>query len=113
MGTGRRHLRAALAVAVLGGSALAPVPAAASAAVAPTAAAPADRDQRHGDHRGTHRWDETGGSNSESSSSAGTSTSSSRNENRSRSGSNGSSPIEVNHVLDNSLDNLSIHILGG
>jgi hypothetical protein len=70
--------------------------------------APADRDHRDGDHRGTHRWDETGGgSNSNWSNSTGD------NKSSSQSGSNGSSLIELNNVLDHSLDNLSIHILGG
>ncbi|MEA2617943.1 MAG: hypothetical protein QOE72_3726 [Chloroflexota bacterium] len=35
------------------------------------------------------------------------------NKSSSQSGSNGSSLIELNNVLDHSLDNLSIHILGG
>ena len=116
MGTGTRPLRATLAAAVLGGCAVVSVPLTAAAAVAPStvrvAAVPADRDHRDGDERGTHRWDEAGGG-SASNSSQGGSTSSSSNANNSQSGSSGSSLIELNNVLENSLDGISIHVLGG
>jgi hypothetical protein len=94
------------------------VPSTAAAAAVPStarvAAIPADRDHRDGDHCGTHRWDEAGGgSNSNSNSSQGGNTSSSNNANNSQSGSNGSSLVELNNVLENSLDGISIHVLGG
>jgi hypothetical protein len=92
------------------------VPSTAAAAAVPStvrvAAIPADRDHRDGDHRGTHRWDEAGGG-SNSNSSQGGNTSSSNNANNSQSGSNGSSLVELNNVLENSLNGISIHVLGG
>ena len=48
------------------------------------AAIPAHHDRHDGDHPGTHRGDDTG-----------------------------SSLIELNNALDNSLNQLSIHVLGG
>jgi hypothetical protein len=86
--------------------------AAAASGTARVAAVPADRDHRDGDHRGTHRWDEAGGG-SNSNSSQGGNTSSSNNANNSQSGSNGSSLVELNNVLENSLNGISIHVLGG
>ena len=106
MRTGRAHLGTVLIAAALGGATAVALPVTAMAAI------PAHHDRHDGDHPGTHRGDDTGrGDDSNSSSSR--DSSSSRNSNNSSSGASGSSLIELNNVLDNSLNQLSIHVLGG